>query len=177
MRIIAGTMRGKAIHAPPGDRVRPTSDRVREAMFSILGDRVVDAWVLDAYAGVGTVGLEALSRGSANCDFIEANRGVLSYLRKNISRTGFVSKARVFAQRVERFVGGWREGDSPYEIVFADPPYGEDPTEIAQLLRSLVAGMLILETSDNAFDPSFGGYRLTDRRRYGNTVLYFLEPD
>ena len=111
MRIIAGSARGTTIHAPPGERVRPTSDRVRESLFSILRDRIVGAWVLDAYAGVGTVGLEALSRGAVGCDFIEADRGVLSYLRRNINKTHLNARARVFAQRVERFVAGWRETD------------------------------------------------------------------
>lgn len=176
MRIIAGSARGTAIHAPPGDRVRPTSDRVREALFAILGGMVVGAWVLDAYAGVGTVGLEALSRGAVGCDFIEADRGVLSYLRRNIKKTRLTVKARVFAQRIERFVTGWREGDEPYDIVFADPPYGGDVVEVAGLLRPLVGGLLVLEASDSVLDRSFIGYDVTDRRRYGKTALHFLEP-
>ncbi len=176
MRIIAGSARGTAIHAPPGDRVHPTSDRVREALFAILGRMVVGAWVLDAYAGVGAVGLEALSRGAAACDFIEADRGVLSYLRRNIKKTRLDARARVFAQRVERFVTGWREPDEPYAIVFADPPYGDDPVVVAGLLRPLVSGLLVLEASDSVLDRPFTGYDVTDRRCYGKTALHFLEP-
>jgi 16S rRNA (guanine966-N2)-methyltransferase len=176
VRIIAGSARGTAIHAPPGSRVRPTSDRVREALFSILGGRVPAAWVLDAYAGVGSVGLEALSRGAAGCDFIEADRGVLRYLRKNIAKTGLAERARVFGQSVERFVAGWRGADEPYDVVFADPPYGGDPVGAADLLRPLVGGLLVLETADVPPAPRFDDYDLTDRRTYGKTALFFLEP-
>jgi 16S rRNA (guanine966-N2)-methyltransferase len=176
LRIIAGSARGTVIHAPPGHRVRPTSDRVREALFSILGPRITDAWVLDAYAGVGAVGLEALSRGAAGCDFIETDRGVLRYLKKNIERTRLGGRARVFTQRVERFVAGWRTADTPYGVVFADPPYGEAPEEVTGLLRPVVGGLLVLEAADVPPDPRFEGYALSDRRRYGKTALYFLEP-
>ena len=176
MRIIAGSARGTILYAPPGDRVRPTSDRVREALFSILGPRIAGAWVLDAYAGVGTVGLEALSRGAAGCDFIESDRGVLRYLKKNIERTHLAEKARLFTQRVERFVTGWREADTPYGVVFADPPYGGTPGEVAGLMRPVVGGLLVLEAADTAPDPHFEGYALVDHRRYGKTALHFLEP-
>ena len=176
MRIIAGSARGTTLYAPPDNRVRPTSDRVREALFSILGGRIAGVWALDAFAGVGAVGLEALSRGASGCDFIEADRGVLRYLKKNIERTHMTEKARIFDQRVERFVAGWREADAPYGVVFADPPYGGDPEEVAGLLRPVVGGLLVLEAADAAPDPRFEGYALTDRRRYGRTALYFLEP-
>ncbi len=176
MRIIAGSARGTVLYAPHGNRVRPTSDRVREALFSILGPRIVGTWALDAYAGVGAVGLEALSRGATGCDFIEADRGILRYLKKNIERTRFTEKARVFTQRVERFVSGWREADAPYAVVFADPSYDGDPGEVAGLLRPVVGGLLVLEAADTGPDPRFEGYDLVDRRRYGRTALHFLEP-
>ena len=175
MRIIAGSARGTVLYAPPGNRVRPTSDRVREALFSILGERTADVWALDAYAGAGTLGLEALSRGAARCDFIEPDRGVLRYLKKNIQRTRFSDRARLFNMRLERFVAGWGEGDEPYGLVFADPPYGGDPAGVARLLQPLIGGLLVLEAYVKAGVPSFEGYELADYRRYGKTALFFLE--
>jgi len=177
VRVIAGEAKGHGLNAPPGRRVRPTSDRVREALFNILVPDVVGATFLDAYAGVGAVGIEALSRGAKSCDFIEADKGLRRYLRTNLEHTGLAGRGRIYLQSVERFVAGWGGRDTPYDIVFADPPYACDPDETAALLRPLVAGLLVYESpKTKGPEPGFDAYHVVDKREYGGTRLYFLRP-
>ena len=177
MRVIAGTAKSHNLVAPPGRRMRPTSDRVRESLFNILVPRVVGATFLDAYAGVGSVGIESLSRGAASCDFIECEKGLRRYLRGNLERTGLTGRGRIYLQRVERFLAGWGGRDTPYDIVFADPPYDCDPAATAALLRPLVGGLLVCEArKTKGPEPDFAGYTLVDERNYGNTMLFFLQP-
>jgi len=179
MRIISGQLKGRKLYAPTDDRVRPTADRTREALFNILGGEIVDSWVLDAFAGVGTVGIEALSRGAIGCDFIELDKGALSYLKRNLKRIDEGFETRIFNQPVAKFVGNWNESDSPYELVFADPPYNIPPDSVAGLLRPTVGGLLVLETASQ--NKKLGGerfpdYELKDVRDYGRARLYFLKP-
>jgi len=123
VRIIAGRWRGRAIDAPPGETTRPTSDRAREGLFSMLASRIgsfEDLRVADLFAGTGALGLEALSRGAAFCTFVEKDRAALDTLKRNIARLGAIERSDVRAQAVEH-------APSPtaaYDIVFIDPPYG-----------------------------------------------------
>lgn len=177
MRVIGGKARGQALYAPRGARVRPTPDRVREALFNILAPVVEGSTFLDAYAGVGTVGIEALSRGAALVDFVEADRGLIGYLERNLERTGLRGNSRLFRQKLEHFLRGWSGSDSPYEIVFADPPYDRDPVASAGELRPLVGGLLVFQAArPRGPTPVFDGYLELDERVYGQTVLYFLRP-
>jgi 16S rRNA (guanine966-N2)-methyltransferase len=119
MRIIAGQWRGRAVKAPPGQSTRPTSDRAREALFSMLASRIGSfegLKVCDLFAGTGALGLEALSRGAAHCTFVESERTAIETLKANIATLG--ASATVRQQSAEHFSSG------PFDIVFADPPYG-----------------------------------------------------
>lgn len=139
----------------------------------------MDSWVLDAYAGVGTVGIEALSRGATGCDFIELDKGAISYLKRNLKRAGEGFETRIFNQTVAKFVEKWDDADSPYELVFADPPYNVHPDSVATLLRPTVGGLLVLETASQGTKlgaESFPDYELKDVRDYGRARLYFLTP-
>ncbi len=177
MRVIGGSSGGQTLYAPRGNRVRPTPERVREALFNILAPIIEDATFLDAYAGVGAVGIEALSRGASLVDFIEADRGVINYLQRNLERTGLRGRGRLFRQKVERFLRGWSEQDSPYEIVFADPPYELEPSPVAAELRPLVGGLLVFQAAaPRGPAPRFEGYLVLDERVYNRTALYFLRP-
>jgi 16S rRNA (guanine966-N2)-methyltransferase len=123
MRIIAGAWRGRPIEAPAGEATRPTSDRAREGLFSMLASRVGDFEGLraaDLFAGTGALGLEALSRGAAHCTFVEKDRTALDTLKRNLARLGAADRADVRAQAVEHVSAPAR----PFEIVFMDPPYG-----------------------------------------------------
>ena len=123
MRIIAGQWRGRPIEAPPGTATRPTSDRAREGLFSMLVSRLggfEGLQVADLFAGTGALGLEALSRGAAHCTFVEKDRAALDALNRNIARLGAGDRADVRAQTVEHAPPPAR----PCDIVFMDPPYG-----------------------------------------------------
>jgi len=120
MRIIAGRWRGRTLIAPPGEATRPTADRTREALFSMLTSRLgsfEDLRVADIFAGTGALGLEALSRGAAHCTFVERDREALAALKANVEKLG-ATGADIRAQAAESFAGG------PFDAVFMDPPYG-----------------------------------------------------
>ncbi|HYN45284.1 MAG TPA: 16S rRNA (guanine(966)-N(2))-methyltransferase RsmD [Allosphingosinicella sp.] len=122
MRIIAGAWRGRPIEAPPGTATRPTSDRAREGLFSMLASRIggfEGLRVADLFAGTGALGLEALSRGAAHCIFVEKDRSALDALRRNIARLGAGERGDVRAQAVEHV-----PMPPPCDIIFMDPPYG-----------------------------------------------------
>ena len=122
MRIIAGQWRGRPLSAPPGQTTRPTSDRAREGLFSMLASRLGsfdDLQVADLFAGTGALGLEALSRGAAHCTFVEKDRTALDILKRNIDRLGAGERAEIRAQAVEHLPPPFRLCD----LIFMDPPY------------------------------------------------------
>lgn len=167
MRIIAGTYGGRRLVAPKGLIARPTQDRVREAWFSILGQEVQDARVLDLFAGSGALGLEALSRGAASADFVEKARTSLEALEKNIETLGVREAAKVVKGDALKFAQGLSEG--AYDIVFADPPYdlGAGSKLIALFRARPYARILCIE--HRATEALAGD----DVRRYGDTALTF----
>lgn len=130
MRIIAGQWRGRPLVAPPGDSTRPTSDRAREGLFSMLASRLGSfdgLRVADLFAGTGALGLEALSRGAAHCTFIERERSAIVAIERNIAKLDAGARSEVRTGAVER-AGPPRE---PFDLVFMDPPYGEGLTQAA----------------------------------------------
>ncbi|ANM32467.1 hypothetical protein ABI59_24010 [Acidobacteria bacterium Mor1] len=181
MRIIGGTARGRRIEVPPGPAVRPTGDRVRESLFNILQQVVPGCRVLDAFAGSGALGLEALSRGAIHGVFIENGPGVLPTLRSNIEVLGFADVAEVWAQPVARALAGARP-QQPFDLVLADPPY-DDPGALG-FLEPLAAGgwlapeglvVVERERGSEGLEPP-AGLRKTRSQRYGRVLLEFLEP-
>jgi len=183
MRIVAGRHRGRRLLAPSGDTVRPTSDRVREALFDILshGDYAADgipfvgAAVLDAFAGTGAIGLEALSRGAAEAVFIERDPEALASLRKNVGALGEGAHARIVAgdaTRPPRAV-------VPCGLAFIDPPYHSGLAATA-LIALAAAGWLapnavaIIEIGRRESLAPPPGFAVIDERVYGHTRLVFL---
>lgn len=169
MRIIAGKWRGRKIAAPPGHVVRPTGDRVRESWMSILHPELPDARVVDLCAGSGALGLEALSRGAATCDFVETARPVLSVLQSNIELLNAAESATIHRNSAESFVASLPAG--AYDVAFADPPYNADTAiKLAESWLSVpFAHVLGIEHSASVHLP--GG---ADRRRYGITAITFF---
>lgn len=165
--------------APAGGGTRPTSDRVREALFSILGD-VAGVRVLDLWAGTGALGIEALSRGAAHVTFVESGRPALVALRKNLESLRIVDEARVVAVAVERASPKLGAG-APFDLVLADPPYaavrdGSAPRAVATLVADgrLGAGAtLVIEHASADGPPAIAPLVATDTRRYGDTSLTF----
>lgn len=175
-RIIAGAAKGRRLSVPP-DVTRPTSDRVREALFSAL-DSALGAWagvrVLDLYAGSGALGLEAASRGAAHVTLVERDRRALATLRANVDAVALPGVV-VRAGDVVRVVAV--PAPEPYDLVLADPPYDLEATEVEQVLARLVDGWLVpgarvVVERDRRRGFSWPtGYRPEPERRYGDTVL------
>jgi 16S rRNA (guanine(966)-N(2))-methyltransferase RsmD len=177
MRVIAGTQRGRRLMAPRSAAIRPTADRVREALFSILGDRVTEARVLDLFAGTGAVGLEALSRGARQVTFVESGREALRLLRANLHRCGAAAAAEVRPCSVAAFFRRLPVGRPPYDIAFADPPYAPEAgiTVLEALDRSAAVTAtttVVLEHATRLAAPAQVGSLIRSRQyRYGDTTL------
>ena len=180
MRIVSGAAKGRRL-APPPEGTRPTSDRVREAMFNTLAASVLfdGARVLDLFAGTGAVGLEALSRGAAEVVFVEKGRAALAVLRRNIDTVGLPG-ARVEARPVAAYLG--EGGGEPFDLVFVDPPYAQDNDAVVRVLERLEragwlapAARVVVERS--ARTPSFVTAEMfvtpEFEKRYGDTVLWY----
>lgn len=181
-RIIAGTARGRTLVVPRGELTRPTSDRVREALFSRLQhEGVLDgARVLDLYAGSGALGLEAASRGAAAVVLVESGRAAAQVARANVAALG-LSGVQVVADRVERFLG--RQPDAAFDLVFIDPPYALSEDALSAVLARLsdrgwlscgVSGSVVVERSTRSPEPTWPARLVReDERRYGETRLWF----
>lgn len=174
-RVIAGVAGGRRLHTPPGRDTRPTADRVREALFSSLGD-VTGAKVLDLFAGSGALGLEALSRGAAAATFVEQAAPALTALRRNIAELGLGGTAVVPAD-VATYLAKPTVPQQVYDIVFADPPYALDVDAVLTLLPAHMAAgaTLIVERGSRGATPSWPAAFTPQRsRRYGETTLWYL---
>ena len=169
MRVVAGRYRGRRLAAPRGTSVRPTSDRVREALFSILGD-ISGLRVLDLFAGSGAVAIEALSRGAASATLVENDRAALDAIRANLAPLRDAVADVVRADAVV-WLGGKR---GPYDLVFLDPPYSEARKLAGPLSQKLPAALspnaLIVSESDKR-DPLMLDFPLEDERAYGHTRI------
>ena len=177
MRVIAGTARGMPLTAPRGKGTRPITDRVKETLFGILGERVLDARVLDLYAGSGSIGIEALSRGARSATFVERGRDALASLRDNLARTRLAEGAEVHAGDVERWLASAPEGLA-YDLAFLDPPYEERAilAPLERLAPLLAPGATVVVKRFWRTDvPPVEGLRPWRERRFGETALTFLE--
>jgi 16S rRNA (guanine966-N2)-methyltransferase len=185
MRITGGTLRSRGLKAPKGAATRPTTDRVREALFGILtsAGAIEGARVLDLYAGTGALALEALSRGASAALLVESAREALGALRANVEALGLEDRARVVAGDVAQAMR--RLGDAgPFDLVFADPPWAmvDDGPPIAALAdlarRGGIApeGRVVLEHSARTPPPDIDGLVRLDTRRYGDSALTFYKP-
>lgn len=167
-RIIAGEARGRRLKVPKGAHVRPTTDRVRESIFAALGSLVdlEGMTVLDAFAGSGALGLEALSRGAAHATFVERHRATAAILRANIAELDFGDRCRIVSGDVVGWLG---KTDASFDVAFCDPPYDFPDHGWERLLGRLDAGILVAE-SDRPV-PAHPGWIVISERRRGSTVV------
>ena len=180
VRIIAGNSKGRKLVSPKGSQTRPTSDRVREAIFSILGDLVGDARVLDLYAGTGAMGLEALSRGARQAVFVEMDPAALRCLDKNIETCRCKDRSEVVDRPVISYLGKLNTGGE-FDLIFTDPPYMGDLGTLTLLAISkhakpLKRCLIILEHApDKPPEPVPHEMTMVDTRKYGNVGVTFLQ--
>jgi 16S rRNA (guanine966-N2)-methyltransferase len=172
LRVIAGQFRGRELIAPRGRATRPTSDRVREALFSILAD-VTGTRVLDLFAGSGALAIEALSRGAAEATLVDTSALAVAAIRRNLEALGV--EARVYRQAALRFLGAARADARQYDLVFLDPPY-RHASSFSDELTAAVTGVLspgarVITESDRR-QPLELGLELSDERRYGDTLIH-----
>jgi 16S rRNA (guanine966-N2)-methyltransferase len=178
MRIVAGERKGLRLDAPPGRDTRPTSDRMREALFSMLGD-VSDLTVLDPFAGSGALGLEALSRGAASAVFCETAAPALRALRANVERLGYRDRAEVRRQDARRRLAADARAGHRYQLIMLDPPYRmltalqEDFS--LHLLHLLVPGGIAVIESPASDEPLDLPLRLDTTRVHGGSRLTVYE--
>lgn len=178
MRVIAGFHRGRRLRGPQGTVLRPTSDNVREAIFSILRTQVPGGRFLDLYAGTGAVGIEALSRGASVVTFVESNPRAVQLLQKNLQTCQLIDQATVRVSRTAAFLERKEWWDGPYDVLFADPPYAAlDELEILihawkPGLLSEHAVMIIEQDSRTELPASIDHAVLVRRYVYGDTALY-----
>ena len=172
MRVIAGDLKGRRLRTPDGREVRPTSDKVKGAIFSMLGGEAVNAKVLDLFSGTGNLGVEALSRGADHCIFCDHNKNSIRLLRENLSLLGLEERATVL-------MGDFRRGlkYDKIDLIFADPPYGRgyciqvlDAVSESALLTK--GGVLVLEHGDGERLPQqVPGLSHEKEKRYGRTWI------
>lgn len=174
MRVIGGEFRSRRLKSAPGLDTRPTPDRLREALFNVLAPRIEGAVFVDAYAGTGAVGIEALSRGAARCVFIERARAALHVLRENLAALGLTPRVEVIVGRPDAELSGIEA-----DIVFIDPPY-DVVKEYEATLRTLgeTAPSLVVVQHSNKYDPGERHGRLSRYRvlRQGDNSLSFYSP-
>jgi 16S rRNA (guanine966-N2)-methyltransferase len=180
-RIIGGSAKGRRLQTPPGDATRPTSDRVREALFSALEARLgslTGLRVLDLYAGSGAVGLEAASRGAAAVTAVESDRRTAALVSANARALGF--PVEVIANPVARVLAN--PPRAPYDVVFADPPYPLSDAEVTEAVSLLVehgwlspGAAVVVERSARSVEPAWpAGLGPSGSKKYGETVLWYL---
>ncbi len=184
-RIISGVAGGLRLRTPTGSSTRPTSDRVREALFSRLEHRgLLDGTrVLDLYAGSGALGLEAASRGASHVVLVESQRGAVAVIRANIETVGLPG-VRLVAETVERALSGGPPDGIPSDLVILDPPYDLGEDALAGVLAALVErgwlgseSFVVVERSTRSPQPRWpGGLELSGEKRYGETAVWFAEP-
>lgn len=178
MRVIAGLAKGRRLRSVPGDATRPITDRVKEALFDILGDRVVGCRFLDLFGGTGAVGIEALSRGAAHCTFVERSWQAVRTIRENLELTGLSEKAEVV--RGDSFAYLRRPGLDPFDLIYVAPPQyrGLWRKALEQVDARPVLltpdGLVIVQIHPReAEDVPLHHLALRDERRYGSTLLRF----
>lgn len=182
MRIIAGKSGGIPIKVPK-HTTRPTTDRVRESIFSGLGAVVIDADVLDLFAGSGSLGLESLSRGAKSAVFVDESRQATQIIDANLTKAGFSEHAKIRTSKVDRFLRGLGR-ETCFDLIFADPPYAKDESKSEllttflnheKLPRALAEdGLLVLETSSRIPLPEISSWSVIKEKNYGETRITHL---
>ncbi len=180
MRVIAGTARGIRLKTPSGLTVRPTADRVKEALFNILSPRIIGALFLDLYAGSGAIGIEALSRGAHSCIFVDNKKSNHKLIKENLIKTGLDNNARLIMADVKKALITLSRDEVKADLVYLDPPYNmTDLSPVVNYIinRGVIAenGLVIVEhgCSNRQWADDFAPSR---QKKYGDTCLTIISP-
>lgn len=179
LKIVGGTAKGRKLRGPKKAEIRPASASVRKSLFDILGD-VEGKTVLDLFAGTGSVGLEALSRGAASVTFVDHHQNAVSLLFHNLKQTGFLEKAHVLKRRADEAVPFLHRRKKIFDLIFVDPPY--DKNLLNPCLQKLndfnilsPDGLLLCEHSPRELPGFLSGLEKVDERKYGQTRVSFFK--
>lgn len=195
MRIISGSLRGKKLHGIRGMAIRPTADRLRESVFNIISAYVRDAVVLDMFAGTGALGIEALSRGASSAAFVDNSPRSLSVIERNLRSCALENRARIIRWDIRRRLSPLTASASRFDLVFMDPPYNRNLIEPAlrnlrssqalqkdalvvvehSLSEAIPKALAMPDSAPNAQTSVQQPFAITDQRKYGNTLVSFLE--
>jgi len=181
MRIIAGTVKGRRLKAVPGDSTRPITDRTKEALFSILGDWIVESRVLDLFGGTGAVGIEALSRGAAHVTFVDKSQQATRTIGENLRLTGLAERA--YVKRADAFTFLTQTPPQPFDLIYLAPPqYQHMWVKALRIIDQQLAawllpdGAVVTQIHPVEYETvSLQNLVLYDERRYGSTLLCFYE--
>lgn len=171
IRIVAGLFGGRTIKTPKSQATHPMSERIRGAIFNIIGKKILNASVLDAFAGTGAIGLEAVSRGAKSALFIEKDRVAFSILKKNIEVLGVQPQATATQIGVNAWIEGNKE--KKFDIIFADPPFNDPQLSTAMKLLGMLKsdGLMLLSCVGSGEVPTVDGFVVVDNRMYGKAAL------
>ncbi|QJW44378.1 16S rRNA (guanine(966)-N(2))-methyltransferase RsmD [bacterium BFN5] len=180
MRIITGSAKGTKLKAPRGLDTRPTTDRVKESIFNILGNAVYEAMVLDLFAGTGSLGLEALSRGAQRAVFVDQNTSSIHVIKENVDHTKMSDKAEILKSDVLKTIEKFTKTKDLFDIVFCDPPYNKG--YINKVLQLIDQGAIVAEQAILVLEHSrheqlanqWDNLVLKRSERYGETIVSFL---
>ncbi len=177
MRIIAGTYGGRKIVTPEGKKTHPMSERIRNALFNSIGSEIVGARVLDAFAGSGALGIEALSRGAAHVTFVEKDRVAQNIIDENITTLGIGDQAKL----VRASVGGWTNtyAGEPFDVILIDPPYHDPQFSTAMRLIGLLkpGALMVLSRPGRSESPTGARIVVVDNRSYGDAALTYFRKE
>lgn len=180
LRVVGGTARGLKLKHVPGDTTRPITDKVKEALFNILGGEILDIRILDLFGGTGAVGIEALSRGAKEVTFLDTSRLAVKTIRENLSTTHFSEKANVF--QVDAFTWLASQTNPQFDLVYVAPPQYKGMWEKAvdlidqnPLLLSDEGQVIVQINPLEWVDKTYVNLQVFDSRKYGDTLLVFLE--
>ncbi len=182
LRLVSGSAKGRKLKGPQNNSIRPAAARVRKSLFDILGN-LEACRVLDLFAGTGSMGLEALSRGAHHVTFVDTQRAALSLLRHNLQVTGFSQQATLIGKSAASAIDELKRRGERFDIIFLDPPYDQGLVDATlkqltphELLEA--GGLLLCEHSPRERPTFLGGLEESDQRKYGQTwVSFFQKPD
>lgn len=184
MRIIAGIAKGHKLKAPAGDATRPPLDRQKEALFSMLGGRVEEADVLDLFAGSGSYGIEALSRGAGSAVFVDSLPESSVAINSNLAHTKLADKGNVIRDNVITFLAKNAAAGASYDLIFLDPPFRIDMIDLAAVFEALLkgnlvrtGGLVVLRLFTKIEPPDRPGFSSTKNRAYGDSRFLFYEAE